>query len=226
MSNEYHDDRASVANAFTGRRNRFSSLIAKWTRWLHIYVSMISLTIVLFFGITGITLNHPSWFGGDDEFVRECAGKLNPDWLRGIDSTATSLNSTSVARLEIVEHLRRIDRVRGAVGEFTVNSDQIAVTFRAPAYSADVSIDRDSGEYDLVETSLGTIAWLNDLHKGRDSGDGWSWIIDASAILMTVVSLTGLLLSFYVKRHRNAGLVSALVGAVVVMVVYFIFVPK
>jgi uncharacterized protein len=226
MSNEHYDEYASVANTFTGRRNRSSSLIAKWTRWLHIYVSMISFAIVLFFGITGITLNHPSWFGGDDEHVRECAGKLNPDWMRGTDSTATSLDSTSVARLEIVEHFRRIDRVRGAVGEFTVNSDQIAVTFRAPAYSADIFINRESGDYEIVETSLGTIAWLNDLHKGRDSGHGWSWIIDASAILMTVVSLTGLLLIFYVKRHRNAGLVSALVGSVVVMVVYIIFVPK
>lgn len=226
MSNEHHEDQALVSQTLPVRRNRYSSLIAKWTRWIHIYVSMISFSIVLFFGITGITLNHPSWFGGDNQFVRECDGKLNPDWLRGIDGTSTSPDSISVARLEIVEHLRRIDRVRGAVGEFTVNGDQIAVTFRAPAYSADIFIDRESGEYDLAETSFGAIAWLNDLHKGRDSGDGWGWIIDASAILMTVVSLTGLLLIFCVRRHRVAGLVSALVGAVVVMVVYILLVPK
>jgi hypothetical protein len=225
MINEQHDNHAFVAQTLPGRRNRYSSLIAKWTRWLHIYVSMISLTIVLFFGITGITLNHPSWLGGNEESVRECSGKLNPDWVRGINSTA-AIDSTTVAKLEIVEHFRGIDRVRGAVGEFTIDRDQIVVTFRAPAYSADVFVDRESGEYQLVETSLGTIAWLNDLHKGRDSGVGWSWLIDASAILMTLVSLTGLLLIFYVKRHRNAGLVSALVGAVVVMLVYILFVPN
>jgi uncharacterized protein len=226
MSNEHHDDRTSVANTLTSKRNRFSSLIAKWTRWLHIYVSMISFAIVLFFGVTGITLNHPTWFGGTNESIRNGSGNLNPDWVRNIDKAGTSLDSTAVARLEIVEHLRRIDRVRGAVGEFTVESDQVVVTFRAPAYSADIFIDRESCKYELVETTLGTIALLNDLHKGRDSGHGWSWLIDASAILMTVVSLTGLVLIFYVKRHRKTGLVSALVGAVVVIVVYIVFVPR
>ena len=31
-------------------------------RWLHVYLSMISLAVVLFFSVTGITLNHPDWF--------------------------------------------------------------------------------------------------------------------------------------------------------------------
>ena len=33
-------------------------------RWIHVYTSMISLLIVLFFGLTGITLNHPKWTFG------------------------------------------------------------------------------------------------------------------------------------------------------------------
>jgi hypothetical protein len=226
MSNKHHDDHLSVAKTLPGKRNRTSSLIAKWTRWLHIYVSMISFAIVLFFGVTGLTLNHPTWFGGTDESVRNGNGKLNPDWVHSFDKAGESLDSTSVARLEIVEHLRQIDRVRGAVGEFTFDSNQVVVTFRAPAYSADIFIDRESGKYDFVETSLGTVAWLNDLHKGRDSGHGWSWLIDASAILMTVVSLTGLVLIFYVKRYRRTGLIAAFVGAVVIIVVYIVYVPN
>ena len=218
MSNEHHEDQALVSQTLPVRRNRYSSLIAKWTRWIHIYVSMISFSIVLFFGITGITLNHPSWFGGDNQFVRECDGKLNPDWLRGIDGTSTSPDSISVARLEIVEHLRRIDRVRGAVGEFTVNGDQIAVTFRAPAYSADIFIDRESGEYDLAETSFGAIAWLNDLHKGRDTGFAWSVVIDVVSLLTVFLSVTGVILIFYLRRKRVSGLLTALAGTVVLAV--------
>ena len=30
-------------------------------RWLHIYTSMVSLLVVLFFAATGVTLNHPDW---------------------------------------------------------------------------------------------------------------------------------------------------------------------
>jgi len=35
----------------------------------------------------------------------------------------------------------------------------------------------------------------NDLHKGRDTGKTWSILIDVSAVLMTLISLTGLILS-------------------------------
>ena len=31
-------------------------------RWLHIYLSVFSLAAILFFSVTGITLNHPDWF--------------------------------------------------------------------------------------------------------------------------------------------------------------------
>lgn len=37
-------------------------------------------------------------------------------------------------------------------------------------------------------------AVINDLHKGRDSGDTWQWLIDISAVLLAFVSLTGYLI--------------------------------
>lgn len=44
---------------------RFAALI----RWIHIYLSMISLAAILFFSVTGVTLNHPSWFFGETDAV-------------------------------------------------------------------------------------------------------------------------------------------------------------
>ena len=38
---------------------------------------------------------------------------------------------------------------------------------------------------------MGFFAVLNDLHKGRDTGSAWARVIDLSAVLMTLVSLTG-----------------------------------
>jgi hypothetical protein len=37
-------------------------LTAKYTRWLHIYGSMLSFGLVFFFAVTGLTLNHAQWF--------------------------------------------------------------------------------------------------------------------------------------------------------------------
>ena len=32
-----------------------------WMRWFHTYVSMLGLGSLLFFSVTGLTLNHPDW---------------------------------------------------------------------------------------------------------------------------------------------------------------------
>ena len=66
---------------------------------------------------------------------------------------------------------------------------------------------------------------INDLHKGRDTGAAWSIVIDVSAVLMILASLTGLILLFYIKRRRTSGLVTAIVGTVVVVVIVYCLVP-
>jgi hypothetical protein len=178
---------------------------------------MFSCALVLFFSLTGITLNHPSWFGGDQAIVREVKGNLNREWL--------PTNSEQIAKLEIVEHLRSTDQVRGAMKDFTVDDAQCIVAFRGPGYTADTFIDRETGNYDLVISSMGWVAIMNDLHKGRDSGVAWAWLIDLSAAMLVFVSGTGLLLLFYINRHRRAGLITAAIGVVATVVFYLAFVP-
>ena len=41
-------------------------------------------------------------------------------------------------------------------------------------------------------------------HKGRDTGKAWPGVIDVSAALMTLVSLTGFTLIFFLNRDRFA----------------------
>ncbi len=48
-------------------------------RWMHIYISMLSFTALLFFSLTVITLNHPTWFGGGSVEVRDVSGTLPAD---------------------------------------------------------------------------------------------------------------------------------------------------
>ena len=52
------------------------------------------------------------------------------------------------------------------------------------------------------------------LHKGRDTGKAWSTVIDVSAIGLTVISLTGLVLLLSLKRKRLPGLLVVVGGAV------------
>ncbi|MEY4385037.1 MAG: hypothetical protein RLY20_320 [Verrucomicrobiota bacterium] len=192
--------------------------VAALFRWLHIYLSMVSFVILFFFAITGITLNHAGWFGKNAASTRTRKGTVQLDWVKTKDASA-------VDKLKIVEQLRAVHDIKGALGEFTVEDAQCAVSFRGPGYTGDVTINRETAEYELIETRMGVVAILNDLHKGRDTGPVWSWIIDISAGLMVVVSMTGLVLIFFIKRRRMTGLLALVIGGLLCALLYWLCVP-
>jgi hypothetical protein len=208
--------------------------VVKLALWLHIYVSMFGLAAVLFFSVTGITLNHPDWFFGGAERREEAEGQVDVKWLHvgttatagdGSESSGEPDRSKEVDKLQVVEHLRTTHSVRGALADFRVDENECTVSFKGPAYAADAFIDRESGHYNLTQTSHGFVAVLNDLHKGRDTGPVWSAVIDVSAVVLTVISLTGLVLIFFLKLRRGPGLVVSLVGAAVVVAICLLWVP-
>jgi hypothetical protein len=187
---------------------------AHWSRWLHTYLSMVSFTILLFFALTGITLNHQAAFTGDAKPHRY-TGTVEASWMKAPDAKKD----------DIVALLRSRHGVRADLSDFRVDDDQVQVSFKGPGYAADGFIERKSGKYELMESRLGFVAVVNDLHKGRDTGKAWAGVIDVSAGLMTLVSLTGLVLIFFLHKKLRAGLYALAIGTVLCYVVYLIWVP-
>jgi hypothetical protein len=187
------------------------------SRWLHIYLSMVSFAVVLFFAATGLTLNHAEYFSHGDA-VRNLNGTMSAKEMGAKDHPDT---------LAMVEHIRNTDHVHGAVNtdDLRIDDDQITFSFRGPGYSADATVERPTGKYEVVETRSGFVAIVNDLHKGRDTGKVWSWVIDVSAVLLVLVSLSGLVLIFFVYKRRVSGLVLAAMAAVFCVMLYRIWVP-
>jgi hypothetical protein len=173
---------------------------------------MLSFAILLFFAATGLTLNHAEWFESQRNTARY-QGTLDVAWVKTPDPKV-------VAQDQIVAYLRRAHGIQGAVSDLHVDESQCEVLFKGPGYEADASIDRDTGKYDLTVSRFGLIAVLNDLHKGRDTGSKWSAVIDFSAVLMTLVSLTGLTLIFFLNKRRLLGLLIALFGALLCYLAY------
>ncbi|SEJ05399.1 hypothetical protein SAMN04488058_103210 [Deinococcus reticulitermitis] len=164
----------------------------KWVRWLHTYTSMISLLAVLFFSVTGLTLNHPDWAFGTQEVQREVTGTLPSGWLQ----------NGEVNWLTVAEELRATQGLKGRAEEPRVDGSEASVSFLAPGYSADAVIDTQTGGYSVNILQQGGVAVLNDLHKGRDSGGTWKWVIDLSAGFLTVVALTGIGVLLFLKKTR------------------------
>ena len=125
----------------------------------------------------------------------------------------------------MVEYLRNTHGIHGAMKDFRVEDTDWSVAFKGPGYSADAIVDRATGRYELTETRMGFFAVLNDLHKGRDTGSAWARVIDLSAVLMTLVSLTGLLLIFFLQKKRLSGLLAAGAGAMLCYLAYLAWVP-
>lgn len=187
------------------------------TRWLHIYLSLFGFATILFFSVTGLTLNHPTWFGGVHETTERFEGMVDLAWVAGSEGTPDWLR--------LAEHFRATHRLQGVVGEVRDDGDELSLEFAGPAYAADVLVRREDGQYTGTITRHGAVALINDLHKGRDTGGGWSVVIDLSALLMGISSITGLVLLYSLKRKRLTGTVVAVAGTVALWLAYRWLVP-
>jgi len=169
------------------------------------YVSMSSLIIVLFFALTGITLNHPEWSFGGKEVQRKYEGTISKD----------ALTDEKVDWLKVVEQLRLEHPIRGAASDMRIDAGEGSLSFKAPGFDAECFFKIDTGKYELTTRVQGLVGLMNDLHRGRDSGTSWMWLIDLSGVILTFIALTGLGIMFYLKKSRKATFILCVVGVAV-----------
>lgn len=167
---------------------------------------MVALVIVLFFGITGITLNHPTWTFGDSASDKTTSGTLNVDPI---------LQDGLVNWLPIAESMRSEYGVTGEVKDFGIDNGEGSIVFTNPGYSATLFFDTETAAFELTVHQEGLVAVMNDLHKGRDSGSSWAWVIDISALFLVVISLTGLTMQVFLRKRRRSAFGIAFVGGIV-----------
>lgn len=204
---------ATDADSSTGRNGRHRTpperagrtgrnTTHRWVRWLHVYTSMIALLVVLFFGLTGITLNHPSWTFGDDATRETVSGTLPSGW-----------DTDPVDFLAVTEYVRSTYGVSAPVSGYSETSGEGTVSFRGPGYAADLFFSTDDGSFDLTVEQQGFIGVMNDLHKGRDTNAAWGWVIDLSGGFLVVVAVSGLGIQLFLRKRRTRALVVAGLGA-------------
>lgn len=177
--------------------------VLSWSRLLHIYLSIALLIILVFFSLTGITLNHATSMTAQPRTEVQMLDSL-PELP--LDEAGRIAESP-----EFAAFLRREFGVRLALSTLSHEDDLVLVDYRAPGMTSFIEIDQALEEVYAETTDYGVVAMLNDLHKGRDVDVIWYWLIDASAVLLVLFSVAGFLLLLPNKRRfrRVAGYTAA-----------------
>ncbi|WP_372872924.1 PepSY-associated TM helix domain-containing protein [Shewanella sp.] len=186
------------------------------TRTLHIYVSMALLLLMLFFAFTGITLNHPDWFGASKALREETEQPL-PDFLLPVEADSADWQEAAAHWLASEWQASR--------QQVEVSEDELLLVQKGPGRYRSVLLDTEAAVVVAECLDYGLMAVLNDLHKGRNSGAVWSWVIDLSAVLMLLFSLTGAFLLLPQKRRLKRSLGYMTLVSSVCIAIYWLFIP-
>ncbi len=173
-------------------------------RVLHVYVSMALLTLLLFFSVTGITLNHPEWFRSHQPQVIEKETNIESVQKLVLENDAINPEQQQLVTNEL-EQLLAISLI-GAKAELM--SGELFYSLKQAGKSTSVAVDLASGDVFYEQTHYGWWAVLNDLHKGRNTSAFWSWIIDLSSALFIIFAITGFILAMPQKRFRRTLILS------------------
>lgn len=195
-----------------------------WTRQLYLWhwVSAgVSLAGMLVFAITGITLNHAADIPGKPKIVT--VESVVPDAIVAkISAPAEKESRPLPADLrDWVKEEMSLD-VGGRQAEWS--ADEIYLALPRPGGDAWLSIDLASGDALYEKTTRGWVSYLNDLHKGRNTGPAWSWFIDIFAVACVLFCVTGLILlqQHAGKRPSTWPVVAAGVILPLLLIVFFV----
>jgi len=172
-----------------------------WLRTLHQWhwiSSAVCLVGMLLFAVTGITLNHAAKIEGSPRVDNRQLAM--PEHL--LPHLAAHAEGSAPLPRELARWLR--DEFDAPIGgrDAEWSEDEVYLSMPGPGRDAWLAIDKATGELEYERTDRGWISYLNDLHKGRNSGPAWGWFIDVFAIACIVFTLTGLFLLQMHARQR------------------------
>jgi hypothetical protein len=161
-------------------------------RW-HWISAALSLTGMLMFAITGFTLNHASQIEAKPSVVKRSA--TLPAALQTVLRAQGEQHAGKRAPLPpaLADWAKTSFAINVAGLDAEWEEDEAYVPMPRPGGDAWLRMAAD-GAAEYEKTDRGMVSWLNDLHKGRNTGGVWSWFIDIFAGACMVFAITGFLI--------------------------------
>jgi hypothetical protein len=184
------------------------------SRSIHVYLSLALLLMLVFFALTGITLNNPTRFAAEAE--------VDTTMLAELPALPRNAQGQIIESPELAAFVREQFGIRLALATLSHEDEFLIIDYQAPGHATLLEIDQQLNEALAEHTDYGLIAMLNDLHKGRHVDVLWSWLIDLSGVLTVLFSLAGLILLLPNQRRLQKVLVYSAVGIAVLGLGYYL----
>ncbi|MCY1162220.1 putative TM-like protein [compost metagenome] len=169
------------------------------SRYVHGWLSAFAFLTLLFFSVTGLLLNHPEWF--EPAKTEETTQLILPE------SVLKSIKQQENPSDTILNYVRQQQNVVGRYQSSEVMDNEVMIRLESPAGATDIWVMADTGETEITQKPASTVSMLNDLHRGKNSGLAWSWLIDISAIIVIALSLVGYILFLSIQTRLVTHLV-------------------
>ena len=201
-------------DAARGGRGRLRT----WNRKLHYYLGLYLLFFVWLFAVSGLILNHPRWATG--QFWNERRETITERGIRAPTVTSDAGMAADLMRqLAIVGEVSDLRRdPAGARFDFQVVK---------PGQVFRIAADFSTGRAAVTEIDLNAWGAMDALHKftgvrmdrPNEERDWvltrlWSLAMDAVAIGLAVLIVSGLYLWFRIRQKRIGGLIALTLGLV------------
>lgn len=169
----------------------------------HGYLSAAAFVWLLFFSITGILLNHPTWLRDDRPQTVSRPFRLQPDEL----ALVTASTEPGPA---LVQGLRGKFGLKGAVDSSVVAGQRLFVRMRGAAGSSELQLDMHTGQGTATVESYPIPTFFKELHRGEHAGAAWRAMIDITGFALVATAMMGLTIYLSLRfRLRTALLLVA-----------------
>ena len=203
--------------ALNSTRSFWLKQLHQW-HWISAAVSLIGL---LLFAVTGITLNHAAQIPAEPVTVEQ-AGTLPAPLLARL--SAFPAETTDPAPDAIARWASETFSVQIAGRPTETTPEELYIALAEPGGDGWLTIDRATGEALRERTTRGWVAYLNDLHKGRNTGPVWYWFIDVFAVACIVFAVTGFGLTWLHARQRPSTWPLLGLGLLIPVVIALLFI--
>ena len=215
---------AEAARASTAQMQKSRAFWLKHLHQWHWVSAAACLIGLLLFSLTGFTLNHAAAIASKPQVTTK-TGQLPPELLHELNGrTAASADAKPQLPADLVGWLRDEFSARVSDDNAEWSDDELYFSLPRPGGDAWLTIDLAGGEVTHEITRRGWISYLNDLHKGRNTGGAWSLFIDVFAFAVLIFAVTGLLLLKMHSTHRPATWPMVALGLVLPLVLAILFI--